>query len=204
VNPIKIQLLLDGAQQVSAQLGKLVNDAQRSFSGMSQAGQASSAGMAAAEKAVAALSARIDLSSRAYERLRQSGKLTAEQLAKVQGLRDARNAPREQLRSSLQEQAGQVRLDDARQSLGVRPFAGIAAEVAKVNQAYATLATSGKLTNAELLQASMHQQQAVAELNGKANGWAQSLSTVRAEFARLASEMSVAFKMTAGKPAGVG
>lgn len=189
MNPIKIQLLLDGASQVSQALSKLVNDAQQAFGKVSQAGKGSTAGVGAAEQAIAALTKRIDLSNRAFERLRQSGRLTAEQLAKMDALRTERNTPRVQERSALQ-------VADARQTLGVKPFADVGAEVAKTRQAYATLAASGKLTHAELLQASLRQQQAVAELRAQTNGWAQSLATVKGQFAALAG-VAVGFTLAA-------
>lgn len=189
MNPIKIQLLLDGAQQVSQALGKIVNDAQQAFGKVSQAGKGSTVGVGAAEQAIAVLTKRIDLSNRAFERLRQSGRLTAEQLAKMDALRTERNTPRVQERSALQ-------VADARQTLGVKPFADVGAEIAKTRQAYATLAASGKLTHAELLQASLRQQQAVADLRAQTNGWAQSLATVKGQFAALAG-VAVGFTLAA-------
>ncbi len=162
--PVSIKIALEGAAAMSAQLGRVLTDAQKTFGGISDAGKSIAGGMAAADKSIDALTARIDRSNAAFERLRNSGKLTAEQLAKVEALRDARIEPLQAARAQAQAQRADLGVAGAREALNLRPFADTEAEIAKLRQAYATLAASGKLSAAELAQAYEAQQAAVARL----------------------------------------
>lgn len=190
MNPIKIQILLDGAAKVAAELGRVLSATRSASGGMSQAGKALADGMATAQSAIDDLTKRIDRSNAAFERLRASGKLTAEQLARLDAARQARVEPLQAQRAELQTKQADMQVASARDTLGVRPAAETAAQIAQIRQAYATLAASGKLSSAELAQAAQQARTRIAELQAQV-GNVSSFAAMRESVAGLLGSLAV-------------
>lgn len=72
-----------------------------------------------------------------------------------------------------------TRVANARDALGVKPFADIRAEIEQLKKSYETLARSGKASTAELLQAKAHLIEKTRALEAQTNGWVASLDAVK-------------------------
>lgn len=100
---------------------------------------------------------------------------------------DTRNLSGEQarLRQQMGQQLPQLALQggvaNAREALGVRPFADINAEVTKLQRNYALLRASGQASGAELAQAYGRLVEKTRELEQETNGWRDSLGKVKNE-----------------------
>jgi TP901 family phage tail tape measure protein len=204
VAPIKIQLAIEGAAVIGAQLDRVLSDARKAFSGISEAGKSIAGGMATADKAIAELTARIDRSNASFQRLRESGKLTAEQLERLDAIRQRQLInPISQQRSQLQAQQADLRVAGARDTLGVRPFADIKSDIDQAKKAFDTLKASGTLSATEIAQAQLKLRERIAELRAQTNGFAQSFVAVKESLAaaaasflvfRAASQEAIAFE----------
>lgn len=203
VAPVSIKIALDGAQAVSAQLNGVLQAARAAFSGISDSGKSISGGLSAAEQSVEALTQRIERSNGAFARLRDSGKLTAEQLARLDLARAARVEPLQAQRSTLQAQQAELKIAGARDTLGVRPFADIKDGIDQAKKAFETLKESGTLSVTAIAQAKLKLQERIAELNAQTNGFAQSFLKVKEAAAaavgsflvfRAASSEAIAFE----------
>jgi TP901 family phage tail tape measure protein len=100
-----------------------------------------------------------------------------------------------------QEQAQAARAQAARETLGVRPFADIQADIARVRQAYADLAASGRASFGELAQAKVRIGEKLRELEAQTNGWAQSLDRVKLQLLGLGAALAGGVRF-GGKGAG--
>lgn len=90
---------------------------------------------------------------------------------------DVKNLEQEYERlSQVQRQA------NARETLGVKPFADIEAEIHKVKAAFETLKASGTLSQSEIAQAALKTQQRIDELKHSTNGWTDALIQAKAKF----------------------
>ncbi|WP_375738076.1 phage tail tape measure protein [Pseudomonas boanensis] len=100
---------------------------------------------------------------------------------------DTRDLAGEQarLRSELARQVPNIALQSAvagaRESLGVRPFIEVNAEITRLQRNYALLKSSGQLTSAELIQAQVRMLEQTRSLEEQTNGWRTSLARVKSE-----------------------
>jgi len=76
---------------------------------------------------------------------------------------------------------------EAQETLGVRPYKEIQAEITKLRTAYATLKTSGTQSSAELYQAKVKLKEKTAELRKETGDWAGELKKAKAGLVGLAA-----------------
>lgn len=88
-------------------------------------------------------------------------------------------ALRAQLDATRQKYQDLARVASARDTLKLTPHAEVVTEIAKVKEAYATLASSGKLTMTELAQAKVALRTRIDELQEGTNGWRTALDGVK-------------------------
>lgn len=98
----------------------------------------------------------------------------------------ARTLATEQSAADAAAQAAQ-RINEAHQTLGTRPFAAIEADIAKVREAYRTLAESGTLSTQALAQANVKMEAQIKSLRNETSGWTQSLGDMKVKVAATAA-----------------
>ena len=109
----------------------------------------------------------------AYRGLAASGKLSAGEQAKAL---EALRAKQRDLYATI---SNPPKLDLARSVLGISSQQSIVAEINKVKQAYASLASSGKANLAELTRAKVAMGQKIDELKKKTNDWRDALGQIK-------------------------
>lgn len=82
------------------------------------------------------------------------------------------------------------KLDAARSVLGMTSMQSVVAEINKAKAAYATLASSGKLSMADLARAKVALGQRIDELRSKTNGWRDALSEMRGRAVELGAALA--------------
>ncbi|GEM_PF-6667878 len=102
-------------------------------------------------------------------------------------LSEAQKQLRGNLETAKKEFSALARQAQAREVLGVVPHAEIAAKIGQVRQAYATLASSGKLSLAELAQAKVAMGGKIEELTAQTNGWRSALMEARGGLLEIAA-----------------
>lgn len=119
--------------------------------------------------------------TRAYRDLAASGKASTGELAKAL---DNLRAKNRELYASI---SSQPRLDAARSTLGLTSHRELQAQIGQVKRAYAELASSGRLSMAELAQAKVAVGRRLDELKAKTNGWRESLADAKGQFIEAAA-----------------
>lgn len=97
----------------------------------------------------------------------------------TKGLAGQQAALRAQLEATRQKYQDFAKIAQARSTLNLTPHADIAAGITKAKEAYATLASSGKLSLAELAQAKVALRGRIDELRQGTNGWRDALAGVK-------------------------
>lgn len=121
----------------------------------------------------------------AYRELSTSGKASTGELAKA--LEELRKKNRE-LYASM---SSPPKMATARDTLGLTAHREIAAGIERARQAYQTLASSGRLSMAELAQAKVALGAKIDELRGKTNGWRDSIMEIGVKWAEVAAVLAV-------------
>ncbi len=85
----------------------------------------------------------------------------------------------ETMRVSAQKETSEI--DQAFETLGLKRFSDIEAEVDEVKAAFERLKASGELTGAALVQAQVRMESQVREIRAQTNGWADALDKVKVQ-----------------------